>query len=134
MSDCVPLMCFKFLLVFAFMNVSRNRPFREVSNVYEGYLHTTTVVVQFKHPCTNNELQVGQGQEDTMSFADFGISCLRYTDYICSEDVLQLLMQQLENELEIPVVYVPAPPNASGPRIGQAVHAFSENQADIGRI
>jgi hypothetical protein len=72
--------------------------------------------------------------QDDCVFRRLGFQCLRYTDYISSREVIMPVLAELEKELGIPVHFVSAPPDASGPRIDQAVHAFSEDRADIGRI
>lgn len=59
---------------------------------------------------------------------------LRYVDFICSEEVMRPIIAQVEKELGIPIIYIAADPERSGPKEDYAVNCFATNQADIGRI
>jgi ABC-type phosphate/phosphonate transport system substrate-binding protein len=59
---------------------------------------------------------------------------LRYIDYICPREVMIPILQEIEKSLGIPIIFLDAPPDRSGPKIQQAEDVFGEGFADFGRI
>jgi hypothetical protein len=59
---------------------------------------------------------------------------LRYTDYICSQEMMRPIISEVSKILGIPISFIPAPQDSSGPREDKAVEVFAANMADIGRI
>lgn len=77
---------------------------------------------------------------------------LRYIDFITSDcNILHPILAALSNELELPIVHVPADPTRSGPRLYNnnshnmgnitngrkedfAIETFTLGEADFGRI
>jgi hypothetical protein len=59
---------------------------------------------------------------------------LRYIDYICSREVMAPILHEIEKSLGIPIIFLEAPPDRSGPKAQQAGEVFSDNFADFGRI
>jgi hypothetical protein len=59
---------------------------------------------------------------------------LRYVDYICSEEMMAPVLQQVQEIIGIPILHIPVPSDRSGPKFDQIHDVFSENYANIGRI
>jgi hypothetical protein len=59
---------------------------------------------------------------------------LKYVDYICSEEMMKPILQQVQEMIGIPIVHLPVPSDRSGPKFDQIHEIFSENYANIGRI
>jgi hypothetical protein len=63
-----------------------------------------------------------------------GVRSLRYVDFICSESAMRPIIARVEKELGMPITYVAADPDRSGPKEDFAVNCFAADLADIGRI
>jgi hypothetical protein len=62
------------------------------------------------------------------------VSCLVYVDFISSKSSVERIIQELEQKLSIRIIHASCPSDISGPKEDQALHVFSEGNADIGRI
>lgn len=62
------------------------------------------------------------------------ISSLNYIDFICSDDIMKPIISEVSDIIDIPINYLIADPERSGPKEEYAIQTFEHGQADIGRI